>query len=128
MAEALGARTRMGESRWASHTHRGAGAPGGLPCEDPNAEVYATRRLTFEDGALPTREYWRPDDQRVSLELFGPHGFKREQIRYERTGRGEQFERHHWYYDHGWPIRQVVKGNRSEYGEQGDDRVKVDPE
>ena len=99
-----------------------------VAAEDLNAEGYPTRRLVLEGGVLATREYWMPDDRRVSLELFGPDGFKREQIQYQHTAEGEEFERDHWYYDRGWPIRRVVDGGRSEYRKQGDDWVEVESE
>ena len=96
-----------------------------VAANDLNVEGYATRRRTFHDGRMATREYWTTDDRRVGLETFGVDGSRTEQVQYETTGDGEDVERDHWYYDHGWPVRRVVKGGRSVYEKQGDEWVQT---
>jgi len=97
-----------------------------ITAEDLNLDGYATRRLTYENGNLATREYWRPaDDRRVSLEKFGADGFKTEEIRWDNRYDPPR-ESDHWFYDHGWPIKRIIKGGREVYEKEGDEWVKVE--
>lgn len=94
-----------------------------VSAEDLNADGYPTRRCTYEDGVMRTREYRRPGDERISREIFGPDGFKTEQIQWRHDRRPDE-ESDHWWYDHGWPIRQERRGQTWE--KRGDEWVEVE--
>ncbi|MFW5868681.1 MAG: hypothetical protein ACOCX2_12740, partial [Armatimonadota bacterium] len=94
-----------------------------VSAEDLNANGYATRRCTFEDGVMRSREYWRPGDERVSRELFAQDGSKTEQIRWRHDRRPDE-EINHWYYDHGMPVRMERRG--TVHVKQGDEWVEVE--
>ncbi len=93
-----------------------------VSADDLNADGYATRRCTYEDGTMRTREYWTPLDQRVSRELFAPDGSKTEQTQW-RHDRSPDEESAHWWFDHGWPVRQEIRGKT--WMKQGLDWVEV---
>ena len=57
---------------------------------------------------------------RVSRELFGANGFITETIRYRSDGQEED----HWWFDEGWPVKQVRRGR--EYVKRGDRFGRVD--
>lgn len=96
-----------------------------VAAEDLNADGYATRRLTYANGRMATREYWRPDtDQRLSLELFAADGSKTDELRWDLRY-DPPTELAHWHFDHGWPTRYEVKGGREVYEKQGEEWVKV---
>jgi len=81
--------------------------------------------MTYENGKPATRAYWTPEDQRVSLETFGPDGFKLEETHWDLRYDPPQ-ESDHWFYDHGWPIKRLIKGGREVYEKRGDEWVKVE--
>ena len=87
--------------------------------EDLNADGVATRRLTYGNGKLLTREYWRPGEEGpVSREIFGADGFKTEEIRW--WSGGEEEEDDHWYYDHSWPVKRYQWGGNAYHERRGD--------
>jgi len=94
-----------------------------VSAEDLNADGYPTRRCTYEGGVMRTREYRRPGDERVSRELFAADGSKTEQIQWRHDRRPDE-ESDHWWYDHGWPIRQERRGQTWE--KRGDEWVEVE--
>lgn len=95
-----------------------------VAAEDVNADGYPTRRLVFADGKLTAREYWRADGKRISLENFAADGSKTEEIRWDlRYDPPTESDR--WLYDHGVPVKRVLKGGREVYEKQGEDWVKT---
>jgi len=87
--------------------------------EDLNADGEATRRLTYQNGKLMTREYWKPGQQGpISREIFGAGGFKTDEIRWRYGGQKEEYD--HWYYDRGWPIKRAHREGREVYEKRGD--------
>lgn len=90
--------------------------------EDLNATGSATRRCTYDGDRMLEREYWTPQDQRVSFEIFDADGFKTEQIQWRHDRRPDE-ESDHWWYDRGWPVRRVKQNDTWE--RQGDDWVQV---
>ena len=95
-----------------------------VAAEHLNADGKATRRLTVAGGKLATREYWTPRGERVSLERFGPDGFKTEEIRWRQVD-GEAEERDRWLYERGWPLKRIIKGGREVYEKRGDEWVRM---
>ena len=95
-----------------------------VAAEDLNADGYATRRLTFAEGRLTTREYWRADGKRVSRESFQRDGSKTEEIRWDlRYDPPTESDR--WLYDHGTPVKRILKGGSDVYEKRGEDWVKT---
>jgi hypothetical protein len=90
---------------------------------DLNREGKATRRLTYAEGKLASREYYDRDDKRVSREVFAPDGFITESIRYQYVA-DKPVEVDHWSYDKGTPIRRALKRGE-EYVKNGDQWVEV---
>lgn len=87
--------------------------------EDLNADGVATRRLTYRNGKLHMREYWRPGQKGpISREIFGTDGFKTDEIRWRYGGQKEEYD--HWWYDRGWPIRRLHREGREVYEKRGD--------
>jgi len=91
--------------------------------EDLNPDGIATRRCTYEEGALRIREYWTAEGQRKSREIFAADGYKTEQIQW-RHDREPDEEYDHWWYDHGMPIRQERDGKV--YEKRGDQWERTD--
>ena len=73
---------------------------------DLNAEGKAIRRLQYDGGKLAVREYFNNQGVRVSRELLKAAGEVTDTIRYADDGR----EINHWWFDGGWPIKQVRGG------------------
>ncbi len=96
-----------------------------IAAEDLNVDGKATRRLTYQNGKLATREYWTAEDQLVSREAFGEDGFKTEEVRWDNRYDPPR-ESDHWLYDHGWPIKRIIKGGREVYEKRGDEWVRVE--
>ncbi len=87
--------------------------------EDLTADGEATRRLTFTNGKVRTREYWRPGQKGpISREIFGTDGFKTDEIRWRYGGQKEEYG--HWYYSRGTPIRRLHREGREVYEKRGD--------
>jgi hypothetical protein len=91
---------------------------------DLNADGYPTRRLTHVGGKLATREYWRPNGKRVSREMFAADGSKTEEIRWD-IRYDPPPESDHWFYDHGVPVKRIVKNGREVYEKRGDEWAKT---
>ncbi len=87
--------------------------------EDLNADGVATRCLTYRNGRLHVREYWRPGQRGpISREIFGTDGFKTDEIRWRYGGQEEEYS--HWYYDRGCPIKLAHREGREIYEKRGD--------
>lgn len=90
---------------------------------DLNADAKAIRRLTYKNGKLSVREFYNPEGERVSQEIFTPDGYITDSIRYRYLD-DRAYEYDHWYYDRGMPIRRVTSsGGGQEYVKDGDDWV-----
>ena len=133
-ADAAGALAASGAVREIHHLYDGAIArewyEGGTihRRHDLNTQGEATRRLTYRDGALYTREYYK-DGRRVSIETFAPDGYKTEDIRWNwhpqvapwQEVRRREYD--HWWYDHGMPVKRLRRGRI--YEKQGDEWVQT---
>ncbi len=76
---------------------------------DLNADGKAIRRVEFQDGKASVREYHTNQGVRVSREAFAPNGVITETIRYSE-GDGREID--HWWFDEGWPVKQVRGGRQ----------------
>jgi hypothetical protein len=89
-----------------------------IDVHDYNSKGLATRQLTYKSGKLHKREYFNKDG-RVSMELFGENGFKTDEYRYVNSS-GKEYEKHHWEYSEGWPMRYVYKRGKRVFAKRGD--------
>jgi hypothetical protein len=89
---------------------------------DLNADGKAIRRIDYKEGKIAVREYHTNQGVRVSREVFAPDGYITETIRYN-PGDGREID--HWWFEKGWPVKQV-RGDR-EYVKQGDRFGRFDP-
>lgn len=75
--------------------------------EDLNADGNAIRRIEYKDGKMAVREYHTNQGVRVSREVFAPDGYITETIRYNSAD-GREID--HWWFEKGWPVKQVRGG------------------
>jgi hypothetical protein len=78
--------------------------------EDLNADGLVTRQVAYENGEIIRREYFNRNG-RVSLERFGADGYKTDEYRYVNAN-GKEYEKHHWIFDQGWPVRYAYKKHK----------------
>ena len=70
---------------------------------DLNRDGKAIRRVEYRDGRPAIREYYSPDDVRVSREVFDDRGGIAETIRFRDDGSEDS----HWWFEGGMPVKAV---------------------
>jgi len=95
--------------------------------EDVNADGFACRRESHQDGRLRMREIWQPmDPPRLrTRELFADDGCKTEAMQFGYPDPTEPLVVDHWWYDHGWPVRRETYGG-AVWEKRGDEWARVD--
>ena len=74
---------------------------------DLNEQGKPIRHRMYREGRLIKRIYKDPDGNKLSLELFGPDGWKTEYVSYYTYPEIMGKEHSHWWYDHGRPIKKT---------------------